>query len=79
MGAAKKLCCWRSTRPKAVLAVGFASRSAAAVLSARNDGRQGFSAACSYQRQSGDPRLEIAYKCSSVVKNDSREFASIRG
>jgi hypothetical protein len=41
-----KNCCWRSTRPKAVLAVGLRAESTSEALSARNDGQQSFSAAC---------------------------------
>jgi hypothetical protein len=47
-----KNCCWRSTRPKAVLAVELRAESTSEALSARNDGRQRFSAAGSDLRKS---------------------------
>jgi hypothetical protein len=40
----------RSTRPKAVLAVGLRQKALAAALSDRNDGQQSFSAVNSYPR-----------------------------
>jgi hypothetical protein len=43
--ADEKLCCDRSTRPKAVLAVGLRQECTASELSDRNDGQQSFSAA----------------------------------